>query len=102
VQTVVGDFTDRAAVERIAELHERPSSYGDSKLFVTTLAAAVARPHPGVLSNTVDPGWVPTRMADRAPRTMSNSGIAPRRGSRPSDDPTPAIGPVCITPAAID
>jgi NAD(P)-dependent dehydrogenase (short-subunit alcohol dehydrogenase family) len=39
-----------------------PGSYGDSKLFVTALAAAVARLRPGVLSNAVDPGWVPTRM----------------------------------------
>ncbi|MFF1542667.1 SDR family NAD(P)-dependent oxidoreductase [Streptomyces sp. NPDC058291] len=37
-------------------------SYSDSKLFVTTLAAAVARLRPGVLSNAVDPGWVPTKM----------------------------------------
>jgi NAD(P)-dependent dehydrogenase (short-subunit alcohol dehydrogenase family) len=40
----------------------RPGSYEDSKLFVTTLAAAVARLRPQVLSNAVDPGWVPTRM----------------------------------------
>jgi NAD(P)-dependent dehydrogenase (short-subunit alcohol dehydrogenase family) len=37
-------------------------SYSDSKLFVTTLAVAVARMRPGVSSNAVDPGWVPTRM----------------------------------------
>ncbi|MDF3064958.1 MAG: short-chain dehydrogenase/reductase [Polyangiaceae bacterium] len=37
-------------------------TYSDSKLFVTTLAAAVARRWPGVLSNSVDPGWVPTKM----------------------------------------
>ena len=37
-------------------------SYSDSKLFVTTLAVAVARIVPGVVSNAVDPGWVPTRM----------------------------------------
>jgi NAD(P)-dependent dehydrogenase (short-subunit alcohol dehydrogenase family) len=36
--------------------------YSDSKLFVTALAAAVARLWPDVLSNAVDPGWVPTRM----------------------------------------
>ncbi|HEY1180097.1 MAG TPA: short-chain dehydrogenase, partial [Phytomonospora sp.] len=41
---------------------ERAGSYEDSKLFVTTLAAAVARGRPHVLSNAVDPGWVPTRM----------------------------------------
>ncbi|WP_425950793.1 SDR family NAD(P)-dependent oxidoreductase [Streptomyces sp. DT73] len=37
-------------------------SYADSKLFVTALAAAVARLRPGVPSNAVDPGWVPTKM----------------------------------------
>jgi NAD(P)-dependent dehydrogenase (short-subunit alcohol dehydrogenase family) len=41
----------------------RPTaSYSDSKLLVTTLAAAVARRWPDVRSNAVDPGWVPTRM----------------------------------------
>jgi len=37
-------------------------SYPDSKLFVTTLAVAVARIWPEVFSNAVDPGWVPTKM----------------------------------------
>jgi NAD(P)-dependent dehydrogenase (short-subunit alcohol dehydrogenase family) len=37
-------------------------SYPDSKLFVTTLAAAVARLWPDVISSAVDPGWVPTKM----------------------------------------
>jgi NAD(P)-dependent dehydrogenase (short-subunit alcohol dehydrogenase family) len=37
-------------------------SYADSKLFVTALAVAVARIWPDVLSNAVDPGWVPTKM----------------------------------------
>jgi NAD(P)-dependent dehydrogenase (short-subunit alcohol dehydrogenase family) len=37
-------------------------SYSDSKLFVTTLAVVVARMWTDVLSNAVDPGWVPTRM----------------------------------------
>jgi NAD(P)-dependent dehydrogenase (short-subunit alcohol dehydrogenase family) len=46
----------------------RPGSYPDSKLFVTTLAAAVARLWPDVISNAVDPGWVPTKMGGpRAP-----------------------------------
>ncbi|WCI09959.1 SDR family NAD(P)-dependent oxidoreductase [Arthrobacter sp. OVS8] len=39
-----------------------PGSYADSKLFVTTLAAAVARLRPELISNAVDPGWVPTKM----------------------------------------
>ena len=37
-------------------------AYCDSKLYVTALAAAVARYWPDTLSNAVDPGWVPTRM----------------------------------------
>jgi NAD(P)-dependent dehydrogenase (short-subunit alcohol dehydrogenase family) len=37
-------------------------AYADSKLFVTVLAFAVARLWPHVVSNAVDPGWVPTRM----------------------------------------
>ncbi|AKV00283.1 daunorubicin C-13 ketoreductase [Labilithrix luteola] len=42
--------------------HHETGSYSDSKLFVTTLASTVARLWPDVLSNSVDPGWVPTRM----------------------------------------
>ncbi len=37
-------------------------SYSDSKLFISTLAAAIARRWPTVLSNSVNPGWVPTKM----------------------------------------
>ena len=40
-------------------------SYSDSKLFISTFAAALARRWPEVLSNSVDPGWVPTRMGGR-------------------------------------
>jgi NAD(P)-dependent dehydrogenase (short-subunit alcohol dehydrogenase family) len=40
----------------------RGGTYSDSKLFVTTLAVALARRWPDVSSNAVDPGWVPTRM----------------------------------------
>ena len=41
-------------------------AYCDSKLYVTALAMAVARRRPAVLSNAVDPGWVPTRMGGRS------------------------------------
>jgi NAD(P)-dependent dehydrogenase (short-subunit alcohol dehydrogenase family) len=37
-------------------------SYSDTKLWVTTLALAVAQRWPGTASHAVDPGWVPTRM----------------------------------------
>jgi len=37
-------------------------AYSDSKLFVTVLAAQVARLWPETRSNAVDPGWVATKM----------------------------------------
>lgn len=37
-------------------------AYSESKLYVTALALTVARRWPKVLSNAVDPGWVPTKM----------------------------------------
>jgi NAD(P)-dependent dehydrogenase (short-subunit alcohol dehydrogenase family) len=43
----------------------REGDYSDSKLYVTTLMAALARRWPGTLVNAVDPGWVPTRMGGR-------------------------------------
>jgi NAD(P)-dependent dehydrogenase (short-subunit alcohol dehydrogenase family) len=40
-------------------------TYSDSKLHVMMLCRAVARKWPGVYSNAVDPGWVPTKMGGR-------------------------------------
>jgi NAD(P)-dependent dehydrogenase (short-subunit alcohol dehydrogenase family) len=37
-------------------------AYCDSKLFITTLALALARRWPDRCVNAVNPGWVPTRM----------------------------------------
>lgn len=42
--------------------HRTTGSYSESKLFVTTLAIAVARTWTDVFTNAVDPGWVPTKM----------------------------------------
>ena len=55
---------------------ERPwngsQAYGDSKLFDAALAFAIARRWPDVLSNAVEPGWVPTKMGGRgAPDDLS-------------------------------
>lgn len=41
---------------------EPSRAYSESKLYLTALAFAVARHWPQVLSNAVDPGWVPTKM----------------------------------------
>jgi NAD(P)-dependent dehydrogenase (short-subunit alcohol dehydrogenase family) len=40
-------------------------AYSESKLYIAALAFAVARHWPDVLSNAVDPGWVPTKMGGR-------------------------------------
>jgi len=37
-------------------------AYAESKLYLTALALTLARAWPEVLSNAVDPGWVPTKM----------------------------------------
>ncbi len=50
-----------AALDTLTQHIDR-ISYSDSKLYVTMLAMAVAHKHPAVLSNAVDPGWVPTKM----------------------------------------
>jgi NAD(P)-dependent dehydrogenase (short-subunit alcohol dehydrogenase family) len=41
-------------------------AYAESKLYVTALALTLARVWPEVLSNVVDPGWVPTKMGGPA------------------------------------
>ncbi|HEY2305649.1 MAG TPA: SDR family NAD(P)-dependent oxidoreductase [Streptosporangiaceae bacterium] len=41
-------------------------AYAESKLHLTALALTLARAWPDVLSNTVDPGWVPTKMGGPA------------------------------------
>ena len=41
-------------------------AYAESKLYVTALALTLARAWPDVLSNAVDPGWVPTKMGGPA------------------------------------
>lgn len=51
-------------------------AYSDSKLYDVIIAFAVARLWPGVLSNAVDPGWVPTRMGGRgAPGDLSQAHL---------------------------
>jgi NAD(P)-dependent dehydrogenase (short-subunit alcohol dehydrogenase family) len=62
-------------------------SYSDSKLFVTTLAAAVARIWTDVFSNAVDPGWVPTRMGGPGAPDDLRLGHLTQEWLATSDDP---------------
>jgi NAD(P)-dependent dehydrogenase (short-subunit alcohol dehydrogenase family) len=62
-------------------------SYSDSKLFATTLAIAVARIWPDVLSNAVDPGWVPTKMGTPDAPDDLRLGHLTQEWLATSDDP---------------
>jgi NAD(P)-dependent dehydrogenase (short-subunit alcohol dehydrogenase family) len=66
---------------------ESAGSYADSKLFVTALAAAVARLRPGAPSNAVDPGWVPTRMGGPGAPDDLELGHRTQEWLASSDDP---------------
>ncbi|MHA7281445.1 SDR family NAD(P)-dependent oxidoreductase [Arthrobacter sp. TMS2-4] len=55
-------YSGRPSLDGVDWRGRMPGRYADSKLFLTTFSAAVARLRPDVLSNAVDPGWVPTRM----------------------------------------
>jgi NAD(P)-dependent dehydrogenase (short-subunit alcohol dehydrogenase family) len=45
--------------------HNERFTYSDTKLHVLLLAKALTRKWPGVYANTVNPGWVPTKMGGR-------------------------------------
>jgi NAD(P)-dependent dehydrogenase (short-subunit alcohol dehydrogenase family) len=66
-------------------------SYSDSKLFVTALAAAVARRWTDVFSNAVDPGWVPTSMGGRGAPDDLRLGHLTQEWLATSDDPQARI-----------
>lgn len=61
-------------------------AYCDSKLFVTTLALAIARRWPGTVSHAVDPGWVPTRMGGPAATDDLEQGHLTQTWLAVSDD----------------
>jgi NAD(P)-dependent dehydrogenase (short-subunit alcohol dehydrogenase family) len=63
------------------------ASYSDSKLFVTTLAAAIASSWPDVSSNAVDPGWVPTKMGGPGAPDDLRLGHLTQEWLATSDDP---------------
>ncbi|MEO6503803.1 MAG: SDR family NAD(P)-dependent oxidoreductase [Jatrophihabitantaceae bacterium] len=66
---------------------QRAGSYEDSKLFVTVLMAAVARLRPQVVSNAVDPGWVPTKMGGQGAPDDLDLGHQTQEWLASSDDP---------------
>ncbi|MFC7021623.1 SDR family NAD(P)-dependent oxidoreductase [Promicromonospora thailandica] len=80
-------YSGRPVLDGVDWQGRTPGSYGDSKLYVTALAAAVARLRPGVLSNAVDPGWVPTRMGGAGAPDDLDLGHVTQEWLATSDDP---------------
>ncbi|HEY6492495.1 MAG TPA: SDR family NAD(P)-dependent oxidoreductase [Trebonia sp.] len=66
-------------------------AYSDSKLLDVALAFAVARCWPDVLSNALEPGWVPTKMG--GPGAPDDLSLAPVTQSwlAVSDDPAATV-----------
>lgn len=62
-------------------------AYSESKLCVAALAFAVARRWSGVLSNAVDPGWVPTKMGGPGAPDDLEMGHLTQTWLAVSDDP---------------
>jgi len=66
-------------------------AYSDTKLFDVVLAFAVARKWKGVLSNALEPGWVPTKMG--GPSAPDDLSLAPvtQAWLAVSDDPAAKV-----------
>jgi len=66
-------------------------AYSDSKLYLTALAFAVARCWADVLSNAVDPGWVPTKMGGPGAPDDFDMGYLTQTWLATSDDPAATV-----------
>lgn len=66
-------------------------AYADSKLWDVVLAFAVARKRPDVLSNVVEPGWVPTKMGGPDAPDDISLGPVTQAWLAVSDDPAASV-----------
>jgi len=66
-------------------------AYSESKLYVTALAFALARRWPNVLSNAVDPGWVPTKMGGTSATDDLEMGHLTQTWLAVSDEPAAKV-----------
>jgi NAD(P)-dependent dehydrogenase (short-subunit alcohol dehydrogenase family) len=70
---------------------DQTQAYSESKLYVTALALAVARRWPDVLSNVVDPGWVPTKMGGAGATDDLDQGYLTQTWLAVSHDPAATV-----------
>lgn len=66
-------------------------AYSESKFYLIALAFAVARYWPDVLSNAVDPGWVPTKMGGPEAPDDLTMGHLTQTWLAVSDDPAAKV-----------
>jgi len=66
-------------------------AYAESKLYLTAFALAVARRWPDVLSNAVDPGWVPTKMGGPGATDDLEEGHLTQTWLAVSEDPAAKV-----------
>jgi NAD(P)-dependent dehydrogenase (short-subunit alcohol dehydrogenase family) len=67
------------------------SAYADSKLYDVMLAFAIARKWPNVLSNAVDPGWVPTKMGGSGATDDLDAGAETQVWLATSNEPSALV-----------
>jgi NAD(P)-dependent dehydrogenase (short-subunit alcohol dehydrogenase family) len=66
-------------------------AYCESKLYISAFAVALSRRWPEVLSNSVDPGWVPTKMGGPSASDDLEKGHLTQTWLAASDDPAAKI-----------
>lgn len=66
-------------------------AYSESKLCVTAVALTLARVWQDVLSNSVDPGWAPTKMGGAAATDDLEKGYATQTWLAVSNDPAAMV-----------
>ena len=71
-------------------------AYANSKLFDLVLAFAVARLWPDVLSNAVDPGWIPTKMGGPSAPGDLEQGVATQVWLAVSEEPGAKVSGRCF------
>ena len=67
------------------------TAYSESKLYLTAFALSVARRWPDVLSNAVDPGWVPTKMGGAGAPDDLEEGHLTQTWLAVSEDPAAKV-----------
>jgi NAD(P)-dependent dehydrogenase (short-subunit alcohol dehydrogenase family) len=78
-------------IDWVERTWNQTAAYCESKLYVTALALAVARLWPDVLSNAVDPGWVPTKMGGSGATDDLDEGHLTQTWLAVSDDPAASV-----------